>query len=220
MSNSTIVNPNDVNLVFTGQSAIGTSKMMPSGLNLVTVTESSIRQNSKGLSLWLTMTGAGGQVVYDYISLPTPGAASQKTQYGNKAEFFERKLKATLLAFSENSEGINALSGEFTGQRLIEWTMGRKGYINYMQPAENRNGKREHQIDYVSQADIERAKSGELTFKDRRDLVQNTNTMSVVPTASAPMPAVREALPVTNGVTPQPPANTDLALGQIVGGNI
>jgi len=211
--NSTIIDPNSFNLVLSGQSAMGSGGGMPNeGVHGVTVTEASIRRNQYGVSLWLTMTTDGGHKLYDYVPLPTAEAATQKTKYGTKAEFFEKKLKATLLSFGHDAGGIKGLTGNaYTGQHLIDWTLNRKGNIFYRPPV----GGGKHQIDYVNPEMVEKVRSGEVTFQDRRQgaSVQTTSTPSM-----PSMPSMPTSAPAMNPmVTPQPPSNV---INGLIGGDI
>ncbi len=80
MSDSTILDPNTFNLVLSGQSALGSGGGMPQeGALKITVTEANIRQNSRGVSLWLTLSTNDGYKLYDYVALPTAQNAQEKT---------------------------------------------------------------------------------------------------------------------------------------------
>jgi len=208
---SNIVDPNSINLVLSGQSAFGSGGGMPSeGVHGVVVTEASIRRNERGLSLWLTLTTDGGHKLYDYVSLPTAQNAQEKTKYGTKAEFFEKKLKATLLSLEgHNPAGIKALTGtDYSGQHLLDWTLNRRGNVFYRPPMAG--GK--HQIDYISQGMVEKVRSGEVTFQDRRRGGGATSSLGIP--SAAPVAAVP-----SNGVhTPQPPGGDNVVSNLITGG--
>jgi hypothetical protein len=219
MSDSTILDPNTFNLVLSGQSALGSGSGMPKeGVLKITVTEANIRQNSRGVSLWLTLTTDSGYKLYDYVALPTAQNAQEKTKYGTKAEFFEKKLKATLCAFGHSVDGIKALTGNaYTGQHLIDWTLNREGNVYYRPPV----GSGKHQIDYVANDKVELVRSGEVVFQDRRmgagATVQPTVAM---PSMATPTMAPTMAMPSNNGVasTPQPIASN--VIDGLIGGNL
>lgn len=210
---SDIIDPNSLTLVLSGQSAMGSGGGMPQeGVHKVTVKEASIRRNQYGVSLWLTMTTDGGHKLYDYVPLPTAEAATQKTKFGTKAEFFEKKLKATLLSFGHDAGGIKGLTGNaYTGQHLIDWTLNRQGNIFYRPPV----GGGKHQIDYVNPEMVEKVRSGEITFQDRRQGAGR----NVQPTVASSIPAAPlSAAPMSNGLTtPQPPASGDTVINSLVG---
>jgi len=176
--------------------------MPQEGVHGVTVTEASIRSNQYGVSLWLTMTTDGGHKLYDYVALPTAEAAKQPTKYGTKAEWYEKKLKATLCAFGHSPDGIKALTGSgYTGQHLLDWTLNREGNIYYRPPV----GSGKHQIDYIATSKVELVRSGEVTFQDRRQ----GGSVSAQPTMAASIPSVIPSpMPATNSMTtPQPIAS-------------
>ena len=194
MSNSTIVDPNSVQLVFTGQSAIGSGGGMPTeGVHGVTATEATIRQNDRGLSLWLTMTTDGGYKLYDYHALPTAENATQATKFGTKAEFFEKKLKAVLVAFGHSPDGVKNMVGTPPAKQILDLLLTRKGFIFYRPPV----GGGKHQIDYIGSTMVDKVRSGEVTFQDRR-MGAGTSSGPVV----APMGGPTNGLGMTS---PQPP---------------
>jgi len=220
MSDSKILDPNSFNLVLSGQSALGSGGGMPKeGVLKITVTEANIRQNSRGVSLWLTMTTESGYKLYDYIALPTAQNAQEKTKYGTKAEFFEKKLKATLCAFGHSVEGIKALSGNgYTGQHLIDWTLNREGNLYYRPPVGGgkKNGGMDHQIDYIANDKVELVRTGEVVFQDRRVGAG----ASVQPTVAMPSMATPTMEMPSNGVatTPQPIASN--VIDGLIGGTL
>lgn len=192
---------------------MGSGGGMPQeGVHKVTVKEASIRRNQYGVSLWMTLTTDGGHKLYDYVALPTAEAAAVPTKYGTKAEFFEKKLKATLCSFGHSPEGIKALTGNgYTGQHLIDWTLNREGNIYYRPPV----GSGKHQIDYIGSTLVEKVRSGEITFQDRRQ----GGEASVQPTVAASIPSPMVNAPVSNGMTtPQPPASGGTVVNSLVGG--
>ena len=209
---SNIIDPNTINLVLSGQSAFGSGGGMPvEGLHAVVVTESSVRQNEHGVSLWITMTLSSGYKLYDYVALPTAESARQQTKYGTKAEFFEKKLKGVLQALGHDVPAIKALTGNgYTGQHVIDWTLNRPGNVYYRPPV---NGGK-HQIDYVSTDKVELVKSGDVTFADRRN-----GGVAAAPAPMAPT-VMLTPQPVSNGLTtPQPPVSVGIpsAVDTLVG---
>jgi hypothetical protein len=138
--------------------------MPTEGVHSVTATEATIRQNDRGLSLWLTMTTDGGHKLYDYHALPTAQNATQATKFGTKAEFFEKKLKAVLVAFGHSPDGVKNMAGTPPAQQIIDLLLNRKGFIFYRPPV----GGGKHQIDYIGSTVVDKVRSGEVTFQDRR----------------------------------------------------
>jgi len=164
---------------------------MPSeGLLKVICSESSIRKSTKGASLWLTLTvsegPSNGYKVYTYVSLPTPEAAQKTTKFGTLAEFFEKQLKAALVAFGHSSEGIKALTGnQHTAQDVLGWVQGRPANVYYRPPVFGVEGSK-HQVDFVNPSALERVRSGEIVFQDRRLGAGADSSPVVAPMMSAP----------------------------------
>ena len=214
---SNIIDPKSLSLVFTGQSAIGSGGGMPTeGVHAITVTEASIRQSERGYSLWVTLSTDGGHKLYDYHSLPTAENAAQQTKFGTKAEFFEKKLKAVLVALGHDAAGVKNMNGAPSAQQIIDLVQNHKGFIYYRPPV----GSGKHQIDHIGASVVDKVRSGEVTFQDRRSGGSTGSAMlpamppAIQPTMLAASPNVGAI--VNSMTTPQPIPSTSV-VSSIVG---